>query len=41
MPADRALNALIAETAGDARVIALDPDFEAVVRVAGHKPERA
>jgi hypothetical protein len=40
-PADQALNALIAETAGDARVIALDPDFEAVARVAGHKPERA
>jgi AAA ATPase domain len=40
-PADRALNALINETAGNARVIALDPDFEAVARVAGHKPERA
>ena len=40
-PADRALNALIAETAGDERVIPLDPDFEAVARVTGHKPERA
>jgi hypothetical protein len=40
-PADRALNALIAETADGERVIPLDPDFEAVARVTGHKPERA
>jgi hypothetical protein len=42
-PAERALNALIAETAGEERVIVLDPDFEAVAGLAGHrrKPERA
>jgi predicted ATP-dependent endonuclease of OLD family len=41
--AERALNALIAETAGEERVIVLDPDFEAVAGLAGHrrKPERA
>jgi hypothetical protein len=41
--AERALNALIAETAGTDRVIVLDPDFEAVAGLVGHrrKPERA
>ena len=42
-PAERALNALIAETAGEERVVVLDPDFEAVAGLSGHKrkPERA
>ena len=42
-PAEQALNALIADTAGDERVVVLDPDFEAVAGLAGnrHKPERA
>jgi AAA ATPase domain len=42
-PAEQALNALIAETAGEERVIVLDPDFEAVAGLAGrrHKPEHA
>jgi len=42
-PAERALNALIAETAGEERVVVLDPDFEAVAGLRGHrrKPERA
>jgi predicted ATPase len=41
--AEQALNVLIAETAGEERVIVLDPDFEAVAGLAGHsrKPERA
>ena len=41
--AERALNALIAETAGGQSPIVLDPDFEAVAGLAGHrrKPERA
>lgn len=41
--AERALNALITETAGIDRVIVLDPDFEAVSGLVGnrHKPERA
>jgi hypothetical protein len=41
--AERALNALIAETAGEDRVIVLDPDFEGVAGLVGHsrKPERA
>ena len=41
--AERALNALIADTAGEERVIVLDPDFEAVAGLAGRsrKPERA
>jgi predicted ATP-dependent endonuclease of OLD family len=41
--AERALNQLVAETAGDERVVVLDPDFEAVAGLAGHrrKPERA
>jgi predicted ATP-dependent endonuclease of OLD family len=41
--AERALNALIAETAGEDRVVVLDPDFEAIAGLAGHrrKPERA
>jgi hypothetical protein len=39
-PAEQALNALIAETVGQERVIVLDPDFEAVAGLAGrsHKP---
>jgi len=42
-PAERALNALIAETAGEDRVVVLDPDFEGVAGLVGHrrKPERA
>jgi hypothetical protein len=42
-PAEQALNALIAETAGEERVILLDPDFEAVAGLAAHrhKPEHA
>ena len=41
--AERALNALIADTAGDESTVVLDPDFEAVAGLAGHsrKPERA
>ena len=37
------MNALIAESAGQQRVVELDPDFEAVAGLAGHshKPERA
>jgi hypothetical protein len=42
-PAEQALNALIADTAGEERVIVLDPDFEAVAGLQGrrHKPEHA
>jgi predicted ATPase len=42
-PAEQALNALIAETAGEERVVVLDPDFEAVAGLRGkqRKPERA
>ena len=42
-PAEQALNALIAETAGEERVIVLEPDFEAVAGLAGrrNKPEHA
>jgi predicted ATPase len=42
-PAEQALNALIADAAGEERVIVLDPDFEAVAGLAGrrHKPEHA
>lgn len=42
-PAERALNTLIADTAGDEAVIVLDPDFEAVAGLTGHrhKPEHA
>jgi hypothetical protein len=42
-PAEQALNTLIADTAGDERVIVLDPDFEAIAELAGRsrKPERA
>jgi hypothetical protein len=42
-PAEQALNALIAQTVGQERVIVLDPDFEAVAGLAGrsHKPEHA
>jgi hypothetical protein len=41
--AERALNALIADTAGGEGAIVLDPDFEAVAGLGGHsrKPERA
>jgi hypothetical protein len=41
--AERALNALIAETASVDRVVVLDPDFEAVAGLHGNrrKPERA
>jgi predicted ATP-dependent endonuclease of OLD family len=41
--AERALNALILETAGKERTIVLDPDFEAVAGLRGksRKPERA
>jgi predicted ATPase len=41
--AEQALNALIADTAGEERVIVLDPDFEAVAGLTGHrhKPEHA
>jgi hypothetical protein len=41
--AESALNSLIADTAGEDRVIVLDPDFEAVAGLTGqrHKPERA
>ena len=42
-PAERALNALIADAGGEERVIVLDPDFEAVAGLTGrrHKPEHA
>jgi len=42
-PAEQALNALIADTAGEERVVVLDPDFEAVAGLHGHrhKPEHA
>jgi predicted ATPase len=41
--AERALNALIADTAGEERTVVLDPDFEAVAGLEGRrrKPERA
>ena len=41
--AERVLNALIADTAGDGRTVVLDPDFEAVAGLTGggRKPERA
>ena len=41
--AERALNALIAESAAEGHTVVLDPDFEAVAGLAGHsrKPERA
>ena len=41
--AERALNELIAEVAGEEHVVVLDPDFEAVAGLTGHrrKPERA
>jgi hypothetical protein len=41
--AERALNALIADTAGGEGTIVLEPDFEAVAGLVGHsrKPERA
>jgi hypothetical protein len=41
--AERALNALIAESGAEGYTVVLDPDFEAVAGLAGHsrKPERA
>jgi hypothetical protein len=41
--AERALNALIAESAAEGHTVVLDPDFEGVAGLAGHsrKPERA
>jgi predicted ATPase len=39
--AERALNRLIAEVAGRERTIVLEPDFEGVAGIAGHKPESA
>jgi hypothetical protein len=41
--AERALNALIAEIAGEQRTVVLEPDFESVAGIKGHrhKPERA
>jgi len=41
--AERALNALIAESAAEGYTVVLDPDFEAVAGLVGHsrKPERA
>ena len=41
--AERALNALIAESAAEGHAVVLDPDFEAVAGLEGHsrKPERA
>jgi hypothetical protein len=41
--AEHALESLIADTAGEDRVIVLDPDFQAVAGLTGrsHKPERA
>lgn len=41
--AERALNALIGESAAEGHTVVLDPDFEAVAGLAGHsrKPERA
>jgi hypothetical protein len=43
IPAERAVNAEIARTAGAERTIVLEPDFEAVAGLTGrsHKPERA
>lgn len=43
IPAEQALNALIAEVAGEARTVVLEPDFEGVAGFQGHshKPERA
>lgn len=41
--AERVVNSLIAEVAGDGRTVVLEPDFEAVAGLQGHshKPERA
>jgi hypothetical protein len=41
--AERALNALIAESGAEGHTVVLDPDFEAVAGLSGHsrKPERA
>lgn len=39
--AERALNQLIADVAGLERTVVLEPDFEAVARIRGHKPEGA
>jgi hypothetical protein len=42
-PAEEALNELIARVAGSGRTVVLDPDFEAVAELHGHKgkPQRA
>jgi predicted ATP-dependent endonuclease of OLD family len=39
--AERALNQLIADVVGPERTVVLEPDFEAVARIRGHKPEGA
>ena len=39
--AERVLNGLIAEVAGPERTVVLEPDFEAVAGIRGHKPEGA
>ena len=43
IPAERAVNTLIAQVAGPERTVVLEPDFEAVAGLVGrsHKPERA
>jgi predicted ATPase len=43
IPSEQAVNSLIAEVAGPERTIVLEPDFEAVAGLKGHrhKPERA
>jgi predicted ATP-dependent endonuclease of OLD family len=43
IPSERAVNSLIAEIAGQERTVVLEPDFEAVAGLKGHrhKPERA
>jgi predicted ATPase len=43
IPSERAVNSLIAEIAGQERTVVLEPDFEAVSGLKGHrhKPERA
>jgi predicted ATPase len=39
--AERALNDLVAEVAGRERTFVLEPDFEGIAGIAGHKPESA
>jgi hypothetical protein len=41
IPAERKLNRLVAEVVGQERTIVLEPDFEGVAGIAGHKPESA